>query len=157
MIRRFSDSTPDNIVIKTLPAQEVLLGTRRFINENLRGLVEFKAKEAAHGFINVSVRGLAYMLRVMLEQIYAREILTVKIIASYDSLKITFTGAEGLYNSKTAMKLAENAGFPITKIEDGVLIIETPTRLTKELTVYANTNRRVTREFYEVFFQPIYE
>ena len=77
--RLFTTTAPTDYSIKQVGTQEFARSTERFLNESFRGAIELTVEQNAFGYVEISVRGFAYLVKLVLSKIYGKRVLRASL------------------------------------------------------------------------------
>lgn len=108
---------------RALPAEGFAIALTDFLSERFRGAARIECDSVSAGAILISAEYAAYFFKILLTDLYARQMLTVKISSDEKNL-IIYVGAdepllltEGEW--RDLIRLARNSGFEIYPEELG--------------------------------------
>lgn len=149
-VRRDSIPEPSDFSIQKLSCFDFFTSTASFIEYNFAGALSIEFPETYSGFVHISPRGFAAFIRLLLSEIYGKDMTECKIFTTDNEIVITISKSKCLKNKEKLLDLAERSGFSFT--DDGnVLILRTPLSLTQELFVFATEALVLINYIYEAF------
>ena len=146
--RLFTTTVPTDYTLKTVKTHEFASSIERFLNECFRGAIELSIAPDAFGYIEISVHGFAYLMKLVLSKIYGKRVL--KSSLSFTRERIIFSidfdcSAEG-FDLNDTIFAAERCG----------LISE---RIANKLNFYANVKHNSIISLYardEIYTLSVY-
>ena len=87
--RLFTTTVPTDYTIKRIKTHDFATSTERFLNECFRGAIELSISQDAFGYVEISVYGFAYLLKLVLSKIYGKRVL--KSSLSFTRERIIFS------------------------------------------------------------------
>ena len=135
---------------KEISCSDFFLSTKKFISDNFEGAMKIDFSETENGFINVSPRGFAFFIKLLLSEIHGNSM----IYASMDNedgrvcLRIEQKG--GLAISKRLEDVAERSGFSVFRDRDSITLF-TKINSPSVFTIHAKDSLTFIFYYYEVF------
>ncbi len=149
-VRRESSPEPSDFLIQKLSCFDFFTSTGSFIEYNFSGAVNIEFPKKYSGYVHISPRGFSAFMRLLLSEIYGKNMTEVKFFSSEREVIISISKSNSLKNRKSLADIAERSGFSLT--EDGdTLILRTPLTLTQELFVFATNALVLINYLYEAF------
>ncbi|MBQ8689865.1 MAG: hypothetical protein IJ515_05845 [Clostridia bacterium] len=153
-IPRVIDTSPSECRIVTFSSLEFTSAVEKFINSNFRGLIDLEITNNAMGYIDVSARGFAHFLKMLLTEINAKAEISAKIKCSPDLVEIKVDCGDISVDFSQMIKIAEQSGFKLKKNPSGTIIeLYTPIRTSSYMCIYSSGPMHIMNALIEVFFE----
>ena len=157
--RLISQSSEDKFVLTTVRISDIGISMQRFFDLNLRGAVIVECEKDLFGYADVSVNGLAYFFKILLNSIFGESIARINMRKELSRLVIdtswhtkTGLGEEELCELERISKLS---GFSLEISRNGVYhtaTVTVPIKIMKALPIYAISDSKTYQAFVRVFF-----
>lgn len=149
-VRRESIPEPSDFLIQKLSCFDFFTSVGSFIEYNFSGAVNIEFPDKYSGYAHISPRGFSAFMRLLLSEIYGKNMTEVKFFTSEKEIVISISKSNSLKNRKRLVEIAERSGFSFTE-ESDTLILRTPLTLTQELFVFAADTLVLINYLYEAF------
>ena len=151
--RLFTTTEPTDYRIKKIAANEFARSTRRFLDECFRGAIDLTVAEDAFGYVEISVYGFAYLVKLVLSKIYGKRVLNASLSFTRKMIEFTVdfdTDAEGDDLADT-VSAATRCGL-VSETEGKRLRFYAPVRQSDLVSLYARDSIYSLSVYNEVFF-----
>lgn len=122
----------------------------QFVTRNFEGAITLDFPERFDGTVNISPRGFAYFIRVLLAEVFGNALVKTHFTVSDNEISFTLSVPEDLKCISTLRSVAERSGF-LFEAEKGKIILRTESLYDATLYVYAHDILRFINYLYEVF------
>lgn len=122
----------------------------QFVTRNFEGAITLDFPESFDGTVNISPRGFAYFLRVLLAEVFGNALVRTRFNVSDNVVSFTLSVPEDLKCISTLKAIAEKSGFSF-EAENGKIILSTESLYDATLYVYAHDILKFIGYLYEVF------
>lgn len=157
-----SDVKPIDVTRRSVSASDFAKVTKRFLNDNFRGLcrVESEVPEHNNVYIIVSEDQITYFFKIMLSYILPDRCVDINtaiednqfIIKISSDTHLPFSPPDAL----EILKIAKRAGF-WANITDESIVLYTKANLSMTFKVYATSTNKLEAKFNEIFFTGVIE
>lgn len=141
---------PSDFQIQKLSCFDFFTSTESFVEYNFSGAISIEFPEKRSGYVHISPRGFSAFMRLLLSEIYGKNLTEVRFFSSDRDIVISISKSNNLKNRKRLIDIAERSGFSLTEEVD-TLILRTPLTLTQELFVFATDTLVLINYLYEAF------
>ncbi len=157
--RLISQNDPTEFLIEQFTTFEIYNEVSEFLMRNFKGAITFELTKYEPGFIHMSADGIAFFFKYLLNAIFGRNLVHVKMCSETDKFEISINWKHVRDFTETELKslnyIAYVSGLDIEIGSDGEtdhVILKTKTLSQAYIPIYANARRRITEAFYCVFF-----
>ena len=77
--RRFTTTEPTDYRIRKISVHEFARATEKFLSEGFRGAIDVKITSETAGYVEISVYGFAYLVKLVLSKVYGNRVLSARM------------------------------------------------------------------------------
>ena len=144
-IFRLEDRIPEVFKIEKMSSADFAYTLGSFLYENFRGAINVSTDGFPFGSVNIAPEGAAYLIRLILKEVYGRYLVGASIVLGQGSIDIKITHKERSLNFDYIRKIAEKSGFSVVTDNENAFVISakvTPERRPVLYAVSATSWRR---------------
>ena len=134
---RLEDKIPEEFAIKRMSSADFAFTLDSFIFEHFRGAIKVTTDGLPFGSVAVSPEGAAYLIRLILKEVYGKYLVSASIILGQGDIKIKIVHRERSLNFDYITKIAEKSGFSVLEDNDHALVLSAKVEPEKRLVLYA--------------------
>ena len=151
--RLFTTTEPTNYKIRKTKAHELASSTKRFLDECFRGAIELSIAENTFGYVEISVYGFAYLVKLVLSKVYGERVLHASISFTRQSVVFNVEYGKDADDGELAdaISIAQRSGLSIEQ-DGSKLIFCAPVKQSDLITLYARDGIYSLSVYNEVFF-----
>ena len=151
--RLFTTTQPTDYTIKQIKTHEFAQSTERFLTECFRGAIDITVAQDAFGYVEISMRGFAYLVKLILSKIYGKRVLTASLSFTKERVKFSIDFDDGAEEDDLADVLlaADKCGLTSEKIGNR-LNFYASVKQSKVISLYARDGIYTLSVYNEVFF-----
>lgn len=151
--RLFTTTEPSDCNIKKISASEFARSTERFLNECFRGAIDLTIDDDAFGFVEISVHGFAYLVKLVLSKIYGKRVLKSSLTFTRESIlfSVDFGSDAEEDDIKDTLAAAKRCGMT-GEANDSRLVFYAPVLPNTLISLYARDSIYSLSVYNEVFF-----
>lgn len=149
-IPRFSYVEPKDYSKKIFACHDLFNSVALFLMRNFDGAIKLKFPQSFYGDVDISPRGFAYFIRVLLAEVYGNYLVQAEFTASDEEIAFSLEVPKNLKCLSELKAIAEKSGFSFES-EDGKITIRTKCVENYVLYVYAHDNLKFINYLMEVF------
>lgn len=151
--RLFTTTVPTDYSIKQVGTREFARSTERFLNECFRGAIELTVDCDAFGYVEISVRGFAYLVKLVLSKIYGNRVLSASLSFTKSQLIFSINFGESCeeYDLSDTILAGEKCGLTSVR-ESNKLIFYAPVKPNTLISLYAHDEIYSLALYNEVFY-----
>ena len=143
---------PADFSIRKLSCFDFFTSTESFTEYNFENTLDIEFPENLSGYVNISPRGFAAFLRLLLSETYGKAVKAAKIYTTDKEIVISIPKDIAFTDLNKLTSLAERSGFSSSEREDA-LTFSTPMTMTQEFFIFANEGLELINYYYEAFMQ----
>ena len=151
--RLFTTTAPTDYSIKQIGTQDFARSTKHFLDECFRGAISLDIDSEAFGYVEISVRGFAYLIKLILSKIYGKSVLTATL--SFTKKRVIFSIDFGVSADECDLcdtaAVGERCGL-ISEIEGSVLNFYANIKPSTLISLYARDSMSALAVYNEVFY-----
>ena len=131
------DKIPENFKIERMSAADFAYTLGSFLQENFRGAIAVKTEGFFFGSVAIAPEGAAYLIRLILKEVYGKYLVGASIIFGQSDLRIEITHRERSLNFDYITKIARKSGFSVIEDNERALVLSAKVDAEKRLVLYA--------------------
>lgn len=134
---RSEDRIPENFKIERMSSADFSYTLSSFLYENFRGAIDVVTEGFPFGSVAIAPEGTAYLLRLILKEVYGKYLVGASIILGQSDIKIRITHKHRSLNFDYITEIAEKSGFKVVEDSERTLLLSARVEPEKRLVLYA--------------------
>ena len=131
------DRIPESFKIEKMSSADFAYTLNSFLFENFRGAIDITTEGFPFGSVEIATDGAAYLIRLLLKEVYGKYVVGASIILGQGDIKIKVKHRERSLDFDYITKIAEKSGFSVIEDNSSTLILSAKVHPERRPVLYA--------------------
>ena len=131
------DKIPESFKTEKMSSADFAYTLSSFLYENFRGAINVVTEGFPFGSVAIAPEGAAYLIRLILKEVYGKYLVTASMILGQADIKIKITHRERSLDLDYIAKIAEKSGFSAVTEDEHTLVISAKVEPERRPVLYA--------------------